>query len=94
MRKIKKKYNWELLLTEAGLGVETITSRLLEMLKAKKTEFYKGKSVATCEDNATQMRALELLVELHGLKKREIDIQHEGHVTVYYEVVDAPICEN
>ena len=75
--RIKQKIDWPQLLELAGIGLDRVILELNDKLTAKKTEFHQGIAVAECEDNGTQMRALELLAELHGLKKREIKFKGE-----------------
>jgi len=75
--RIKQKIDWPQFLELAGIGVDRVIRELNDKLTCKKTEFHQGIAVAECEDNGTQMRALELLAELHGLKKREIKFKGE-----------------
>lgn len=77
MKRIKEKCDWEKLLEEAGLGWERIMSKLSELLEAETTKFYFGKAVANITDNSTRMRAVELLADLHGLRKQEVKISGE-----------------
>lgn len=83
MRKIKEKYNWEKLLDEAGLGWERIMSKLTEMLDANTERFYQDQSLGVFTDNTNRMRALELLVDLHGFRKQEVKIS--GEITTHSE---------
>ena len=75
--RIKQKIDWPQFLELAGIGVDRVIRELNDKLTCKKTEFHQGIAVAECEDNGTQMRALELLAELHGLKKREVKFSGE-----------------
>lgn len=51
-----------------------LAADLGELLQAKKTEFYRGRPVADCTDNGTRMRAVELLAELLGRKKLDVNL--------------------
>lgn len=79
MHRIKDKYDWDRLLDEAGLGYERIYAKLEEMLEAKTTKHYKGIEIGEFTDNGTRMRALELLVELHGMRRQVV--KHQGSIT-------------
>jgi len=80
MHRIKDKYDWERLLEEAGLGYEKICAKLAQLTEAKVAKFNsKGEEVAIIPDNATQIKALELLVDLYGFRKQVIE--HTGNVT-------------
>lgn len=75
--RIKEKIDWPEFLELAGLGLDRVARKLNEMLECKKTEFYKGEVVTHCTDNGTRMRAVELLAELHGLRKQEVKVSGE-----------------
>lgn len=87
MRRIKKKYDWDRLLDEAGLGYERIYAKLEELLEATMIKHYRGQELGPYTDNATRMRALELLVELHG-RRRQV-VEHQGEVTFVAAVQEA-----
>lgn len=87
MHRIKDKYDWDRLLDEAGLGYERIYAKLEEMLEATMVKHYKGEELGPYTDNATRMRALELLVELHG-RRRQV-VEHQGEVTFVAAVQEA-----
>ena len=70
----KKKDCWRDTLAAARLDDIRLASKLNELLDAKKTEFYKGRVAADCTDNATQLRAAELLAELLGRKKLDLNL--------------------
>ncbi len=55
------------------------------MLEAVHTRFYQDKSLGDFTDNATRMRALELLVDLHGLRKQILE--HQGTVTITEAII-------
>jgi len=80
MKRLKEKHDWDQLLSDAGLGYERIFPKLEEMLGAKVTKFYQDKSLGEFTDNATRMRALELLTDLHG--KRKQVVEHQGTITL------------
>jgi len=79
MKRIKAKYDWNRLLNEVGLGYERILSKLEELLEAKYTKFYQDQELGDFTDNGTRMRALELLTDLHGLRKQILE--HQGTIT-------------
>jgi len=79
MKRIKENCNWDRLLSESGLGYERIFPKLEEMLEAKVTKFYQDESLGEFTDNATRMRALELLTDLHGRRKQVVE--HQGTIT-------------
>ncbi len=79
MKRLKEKHDWDQLLSDAGLGYERIFPKLEEMLEAKITKFYQDESLGEFTDNATRMRALELLTDLHGRRKQIVE--HQGTIT-------------
>jgi hypothetical protein len=87
MRRIKDKHDWERLLEEAGLGFERIYTKLEELLEATTVKHYKDKEVGIYTDNATRIRALELLVDLHGLRKQVLE--HTGNITFTEAIQEA-----
>ena len=80
MKRLKEKHDWDQLLSDAGLGYERIFPKLEEMLEAKVTKFYKDESLGEFTDNATRMRALVLLTDLHGKRKQTLEVQ--GAITL------------
>ena len=80
MKRLKAKHDWDQLLSDAGLGYERIFPKLEEMLEAKTEKFYQDKSLGEFTDNATRMRALELLTDLHGKRKQTLEVQ--GAITL------------
>lgn len=78
MKRLKQKHDWDQLLSDAGLGYERIFPKLEEMLEAKVTKFYQDESLGEFTDNATRMRALELLTDLHGRRKQVVE--HQGTI--------------
>jgi hypothetical protein len=61
-------------LAAAGLDDLRLAKDIRMLLRAKKSEFYQGIKVADCTDNSTRMRAVELLAELLGRKKSELNL--------------------
>ena len=80
MRRLKEKHDWDQLLSDAGLGYERIFPKLEEMLEAKTEKFYQDRSLGEFTDNATRMRALELLTDLHGRRKQTLEVK--GTITL------------
>ena len=58
-----------------NLGVDRIFSTLDKMLNAEYDITYQGKKTGRAADNQTRMKALELLIKIHGL---EIQAQQES----------------
>lgn len=46
----------------------------------QKVVYYEGKVVGTHDDGFIQMRATELLAELLGKRKNQLDLHHSGSV--------------
>jgi len=46
----------------------------------QKVIYYEGKVVGTHDDGFIQMRATELLAELLGKRKNQLDLHHSGSV--------------
>ena len=51
-----------------------LASKLDELLEANTDVFYKGRKVATVSDNGTRARSNELLAELLGRKKLDLNL--------------------
>ena len=87
MGRIRTKAGFKTILTDAGLGKERVAGELLRMLSAKTKKYYKDKSLGEHDDNPTQMRAIELLADLLGLRKSALDVNHSGKIMHYDAVV-------
>ena len=85
LRRIRAKIPWEQILSEAGLGEVRLMRKLEELLEATFTKYYQNVSLGDHTDNATRMRATELLAELLGRRKADISL----HVDTV-EVIPAP----
>jgi len=67
------------LLEREGLGIDRIVEKLREKLEAYRVDTYKGQVTVDPEtgeplkhaDNVAQLRALDMLISLHGLKKEK-----------------------
>jgi hypothetical protein len=82
--RIKRKIgDFDLFLELCGLGLTRVAQEIERGLNAMKTEFYQGERVADVEDNATRSRVLELLADLHGLRKHEVKLS--GQITTRTE---------
>ena len=57
--------------------MDRLLAELNQKLSAKVTKYYQDESLGDHEDNATQMRAVELLADILGVKKREVKISGE-----------------
>ena len=73
------------MLDSAGLGEDRLLCELDKMLGAEVTKYYKDGSLGPHTDNATRMRATELLADLLGKRKAELNI-HDDRV----EIIPAP----
>jgi hypothetical protein len=62
------------------MGEERLLSEINKRLQAKFTKFYKNKKLGDFEDNITRQRATELLAEILGKRKSQIDLHHSGSV--------------
>ncbi len=76
--RIKQKINWPEFLEMAGLGMDSIVKDLNDLRQAMKTIFYEGKAIADCIDNTIRLRAIEVVIDLHSLRKQEI--KHSGSI--------------
>ena len=73
------------MLEAADLGDLRIARELNKMLSAKVTKYYQDKSLGDHTDNAVRMRALELLADLNGKRKTDINLH-----TDIIEIVPPP----
>ena len=88
LAKIKKVVDWPKLLESAGLGEVILLRELRRMLRAKKDYFYLGKPIeGDFEDNATQMRCVELLADLHGRRKNVVEVTGKVPLNIQYELI-------
>ena len=69
------------MLSEAGLGTDRLLAELEGKLSAENVRIV-GEKIARLPDNRTQMRALELLADVLGVRKQNIDIAHRGSIKV------------
>ena len=69
------------MLSEAGLGTDRLLAELEGKLTAENMRIV-GEKIARFSDNKTQMRALELLADVLGVRKHNIDIAHRGAIKV------------
>lgn len=73
------------MLESAGLGEDRLAVEINKRLAAKVTKFHQDKIVCDVEDNATRMRATELLADLLHKRKTELDVH-----TDLVEIVPPP----
>jgi hypothetical protein len=85
LRRIKRKVDWGSKLEEADLGEMRLLRELHKRLLAETTHFWQTEAVSNLTDNATRMRATELLAELLGKRKAELNIHHD-----IVEIIPAP----
>jgi hypothetical protein len=89
--RIKRKIgDFDTFMDLSGIGMTRVAEEIQALLRATKTEFYQGKlvkdengEVIQIPDNATRMRALEVLADLHGLRKHEVKLS--GQITTRTE---------
>ena len=79
-RQIKERVDWPALLEASGLGEVRLLEELEKRLNAKSTKFYKDERHDDIEDNTTQMRATELLADLHGKRRAKVEVAHSDAV--------------
>jgi hypothetical protein len=77
LKRILTKAPWEQLLRDAGLGDDRLMRELEARLTAMETKIWQGKPVGDFVDNATRMRATELLAEMLGHQKAELTLHHD-----------------
>jgi hypothetical protein len=77
LRRIKRKVDWGAKLEEADLGEIRLLRELHQRLRAETTHFWQDEEVSNLTDNATRMRATELLAELLGKRKAELNVHHD-----------------
>ena len=82
----KKKIDWSAKLEAAGLSEDRLLQELEKRLNAKVTKFYQDENLGEFEDNTTQQRATELLADLLGKKKNQIELSGEVAVKGYVGV--------
>ena len=78
-RRIKKKAEFQEVLRAGGLDYVRLVRKLSQLLDAKRVEMYQGEVAHTCEDGFVQTKAAELLAELLGLRKGQVDIRLPGN---------------
>jgi hypothetical protein len=83
---IKQKASWHELLNAADLGPTRLVREVDRRLRAETTHFYQDKAVADVEDNATRMRATELLARMLGKLRTDIDLH-----TDTIEIIPPPL---
>lgn len=79
---------WKRILTAAGLDDARIAVKLNEMLDAETERFFKEKSLGLFTDNATRMRALELLTELLSKRKGRLEISGADGGPIPVQIID------
>lgn len=56
------------------MGEERLLREIRQRLRAKTTHFWQDHAITDRKDNATRMRATELLADLHGKRKAELNV--------------------
>ena len=84
VKRIKSKVDWARLLEEYGFDDFTLLYGLKGMLNARTTKFWRDKKIATVVDNATRMRAIELLANLRGKLKLHLELSDEPGRKMYF----------
>jgi len=80
LKRVLRKTDWPRLLESANLGEMRLIRELEARLQAKVTKHYQDQKLGEFEDNATRMKATELLADLLGKRKSELAIS--GHLEV------------
>ncbi|WP_321991514.1 hypothetical protein [Marispirochaeta aestuarii] len=62
------------MLSASGLDYFRLVGKLNQLLEAKKVVHYQGEEVGVYEDGIVQEKATELLAELLGVRKGQLDI--------------------
>lgn len=78
--KIRKKDCWQRILEQAGLDDMRLAFEILRLLKMKKVVYFQGEAVGEDDDGFVQLKAAELLAELLGKRKNQIDLHHSGSI--------------
>ncbi len=78
MIRIRQKAAFHDIMDAAGLTDERLARKLNELLDAEVTRYWQGVSLGEHTDNATRIRAAELLAELRGHRKQKLE--HSGTV--------------
>jgi hypothetical protein len=78
--RIRKKECWREALEAAGLDDISLAYEIKRLLRMKKVTYYEGKPIGKDDDAFIQLRAVELLAELLGKRKNQVDIKHSGNI--------------
>ena len=78
LKRVKEKIGEQNLLDAFNLGVERLYHELDQRLKAKVTKFWQEVDLGEFEDNSTRMRATELLADILGLRKGNLNLNVGG----------------
>lgn len=81
LKRILGKIDWPRLLGEAGLGEVRLLREVQARLAAVETKFWQGKSLGEFSDNAVRMRATEVLADLLGKRKAELNL-HADEIVI------------
>jgi 2-phospho-L-lactate guanylyltransferase (CobY/MobA/RfbA family) len=73
------------LLEAAGLGEERLLREIRKRLDARITKYFKDVSLGEHTDNAVRMRATELLADLLGKRRTDINLHSD-----LVEIIPAP----
>jgi phage terminase small subunit len=77
LKRIKRKVDWGTKLEEADLGEIRLLRELHKRFRAETTHFWQNEAVENLTDNTTRMHATELLAELLGKRKAELNVHHD-----------------
>ena len=69
------------MLKAGGLDYLRLVRKLDQLLEAKRVAHYQGEEVGAYDDGSVQARAAELLAELLGLRKGQLDLNVEGSLS-------------
>ena len=74
LKRIRRKTEYRELLDAANLGDTRLLREVNKRFRAMRTEFYQGEAVAVVTDNTNRQRNTELLADLLGRRKTEIEL--------------------
>ena len=74
LKRLRQKSQFQDLLVAGNLDDLRLIREINKRFRAKRTEFYQGKAVATLTDNTNLQRNTELLADILGRRKTEVEL--------------------
>ena len=90
MKRVRDNTVWKEIMIASGLDEMCLLQKLKQLLETKKIYFWQGKVISGSFDDALiQIRALELLCDLHGKRKNVIELGGKDGIpfTIKYEIM-------